>query len=436
MATVTFRAVAYDQDRPTTAPPDTDLWLDIGQSLYTGQEQFVDYFGSITSLERDLLVVASTIFACDIKAKRGMREDINRQMVLTIPVVNVHAFDGQKVTLRRILRKLSNDNWDITFVRAPGDPEPQLTWPSVTGKTLLFSGGLDSLAAAVDLLDEYGPGQVQLASHKTGNTTTIASQNRLHEYLEGRYGAAGRLQRVGLRTGGRNTEEAEFSEDPEITQRTRSFMFLTIAALAARRRGMSEIVMIAENGPLAIHLPLSAGRIGAFSTHTAHPEVVSRATEFFSAVLQYPITVENPFLYKTKAEVVAKLAAHHQEAIPLSMSCWKGARVGKHCGFCIPCYIRRIALEAHGVKVDEWKRDMFEENVGTLPAEDDGKRNLSDLAEFVYNFRTLSDAELDIPYCELNNPYFDRAQSADMYRRFAQEAFTVMGRYPRLGHLL
>jgi len=436
VATVTFHAVAYDRVKPTAGSTDVDLWLDLSQSLYTGEEQFGAHFGGITSLERDLLVVASTIFACDIKAKRGMREDINRQMFLTIPVVNFHAFEGMKVTLRRILRKLSNDNWDITFVRTAGDPEPQMEWPALAGKTLLFSGRLDSLAAAVDLLDEYGPKHVQLASHKTGNTTTIASQNRLHEYLEGRYTTPGQLQRVSLRTGGRNTDEVEFSEDPEITQRTRSFMFLTIAALAARRRGMSEIVMIAENGPLAIHLPLSAGRIGAFSTHTAHPEVVARATEFFTTVLQYYITIENPFLYKTKAEVVQKLATHHQEAIPLSMSCWKGARVGKHCGFCIPCYIRRIALESHGLQVDDWKRNMFEENVGALPADDDGKRNLSDLAEFVFNFRTLSDAELDIPYCELNNSFFDRAQSADMYRRFALEALTVMNRYPRLQHLL
>lgn len=420
---------------PAATPQGADVHLfRVGDNLRTGEKDFERSLGPPTSLERDLLVVASAVLATDIAAKRGERESITRDLHLDIPVVNFHALEAQRVALERMLHFLSHDNWSITYRVEAGLQEQHEARREAQGKTLLFSGGLDSFSAAVDLLDAHGTAGVLLASHVTGNPTTQGSQKHLHSYLEERYG--GSVERIVIRSGGKKTDEVEFSEDPEITQRTRSFMFLTIAALAARRRGMSEIVMIAENGPLAIHLPLSAGRIGAFSTHTAHPEVVARATEFFSAVLQYPITVENPFLYKTKAEVVAKLAAEHQSAIPLSMSCWKGARVGKHCGFCVPCYIRRVALESHGLKVDDWKRNMFETNVGTLPAEDDGKRNLSDLAEFVYNFRTLSDAELDIPYCELNNPYFDRAQSADMYRRFVQETFTVMGRYPALGHLL
>ena len=55
----------------------------------------------------------------------------------------------------------------------------------------------------------------------------------------------------------------------ENSQRTRSFLFLVLGALAARRAGHIEIVYLAENGQMAIHLPLTQGRIGAFSTHTA-----------------------------------------------------------------------------------------------------------------------------------------------------------------------
>jgi hypothetical protein len=31
-----------------------------------------------------------------------------------------------------------------------------------------------------------------------------------------------------------------------------------------------QLIYIAENGQMAIHLPLTQARIGAFSTHTAH----------------------------------------------------------------------------------------------------------------------------------------------------------------------
>jgi hypothetical protein len=79
---------------------------------------------------------------------------------------------------------------------------------------------------------------------------------------------------------------------------------------------------------------------------------------------------------------------------------------------------------------------MFSADVGQLPFDHEGKRNLSELAEFVYSFRTLDDAALDLDYCELNDPSFDRDQAAAMYRRFAAEAHTVLARYPTLTHLL
>ena len=56
-------------------------------------------------------------------------------------------------------------------------------WPKTSGKTLLFSGGLDSLAGAVDLLEEYGVNGVQLASHVTANPVTKGSQADLAAYL-------------------------------------------------------------------------------------------------------------------------------------------------------------------------------------------------------------------------------------------------------------
>jgi 7-cyano-7-deazaguanine synthase in queuosine biosynthesis len=430
-----MRAVVYEKERPDYAGDPVDLWLQIGKNLRTGETDFVKHFGQTTSLERDLLVLASSIFACDVATKRGMREDITRDIELTIPVVNFQAFQSRRKELQSILYFLSHDRWSIGFERVPGEQEPMKDWPASAGKTLLFSGGLDSLSCAVDLLDELGTANVQLASHVTGNPVTITCQKNLHQYLEGRY--CGSIQRVSIRTGGRNVPELQYpTAELEVTQRTRSFTFLTIGVLAARRCGMSEVVVIAENGQMAIHLPLSGARVGAFSTHTAHPEFLSKAREFFPAVLQYPVKIENPYLYKTKAQVVQKLALDHQASIPLSISCWKSARVHGHCGQCIPCYVRRIALEFDGVKADKWTPDMFTADVGNLPFDHEGKRNLTELAEFIRNFRTLSDAELDLDYCELYNDFFERDQAAAMYRCFATEAYTVLARYPQMARLL
>jgi hypothetical protein len=208
-------------------------------------------------------------------------------------------------------------------------------------------------------------------------------------------------------------------------------MFLTIAALAARRGGQSEIVMIAENGQMAIHLPLSAARIGAFSTHTAHPQFVRMAAEYFTSLLEHRTCVTNPFLYKTKAEVVAKVAKEHRPAIPQSVSCWRGSRLSNsnHCGECVPCLVRRIALEANGLRLKEYARDLLSENVGDLQPDDDGKRNLVELAEFAVAFRTYSAADLEMLYPDLINETIDRPLAIAMYKRFADEAVAVLGNY-------
>ena len=62
-------------------------------------------------------------------------------------------------------------------------------------------------------------------------------------------------------------------------------MFLILAALVARRLGRRDLLMIAENGQMAIHLPLSTARIGAFSTHTAHPDVLDSMQTILSSAL-------------------------------------------------------------------------------------------------------------------------------------------------------
>lgn len=426
------RAIVFlDKIKSTSA----DLVLQPGANLYTGIKPFARSFSAPTSLEEDLLVVASTIFACDLAFKRGERENITRSIEVTVPVVNLQAFERVKQILEYLLFVLSHDSWTFKFERAKGTPEDARDWANVRGKTLLFSGGLDSLAGAIDLIDELGPENVQLASHITANLVTKSSQDQLAEYLTKKYKKA--PERIVVRSGGRNFRSLTFpaDSDREETQRTRSFMFLTIAALAARRTGRSKLVMIAENGQMAIHLPLSAARIGAFSTHTAHPEFVSLASEFFTQLLQYSITIENPYLYRTKGEVVEKLVSTHKNAVALSVSCWRGSRLGKsfnHCGQCIPCLIRRIALERNNLLLAEYERDLLLEDVASLPPTDDGKRNLAELGEFAYAFTTQSDGELMASYPDLINEHLDANAAIAMYRRFASEAGAVFVRYPKV----
>ena len=99
---------------------------------------------------------------------------------------------------------------------------------------------------------------------------------------------------------------------------------------------------------MAIHLPLTQGRIGAFSTHTAHPDILVNMEAFLSEALDAPFQISNPYIHLTKAEVVKKVIDLFPDLIPTANSCWRNARLPAgttHCGECIPCFIRRIAIE-------------------------------------------------------------------------------------------
>jgi 7-cyano-7-deazaguanine synthase in queuosine biosynthesis len=198
--------------------------------------------------------------------------------------------------------------------------------------------------------------------------------------------------------------------------------------------------MIAENGQLAIHLPLTAARISAFSTHTAHPEFVYNMSKILQTALSYDIRIQNPYLYMTKAEVVAAALSNDHDVIERTISCWRSARLPAnqtHCGFCVPCLIRRIANEFNGILLNEYGRDIFSEHIALLPADDDAKRNFVELAEFVRFFeQALSPAELLAEYPDLVNEHIDAMQAIAMYHRFAQEARTVFNRYPHLSSLV
>lgn len=406
------------------------LLLVPGQNLITGTAHFAKTVGPPTSLEDDLMLLASSVYAADLAQLRGQVAQFCRGFSLVVPVVNYQAMERIRADIQRLLYFLSGDNWSISFVQREGSPEPRMDWPESAGKTLLFSGGLDSLAGAIDLLEDGG--NVTLVSHITHNQAVKLSQQSLFGYLIEKYGDE--LTRVPIRVGGQKKGALSFPEQREESQRTRSFLFLILAGLVARRSGHRDVVMIAENGQMAIHLPLSTGRIGAFSTHTAHPFFVRGMESLLSTVLGFDIRITNPFLYMTKAEVVRRVVTEHPEAIPLTVSCWRASRVAgekNHCGACVPCLVRRISVEFNGLTLDEYDRNLLTEHIDDLNEDDIGKRNIYDLGEFISRFLATQDHDDFLAdYPELADDSYDADRAVSMYRRFAGEAKEILRRYP------
>lgn len=405
-------------------------------NVFCASKEFEETFEAIAADELDLLRLAAAVFACDRAAARGPREDFGRSIELHLPVYSPELV-RQERAIAVLLRRLSQDAWTIRFY-APTAPPPKAVVNAPkkpNGQTLLFSGGLDSLAGAV----EFGQSKttLSLVSHKTRNPVTDGAQQAL----------VAALKKSGLNVAhhqffvsSRNGGPSGLVHDAENTQRTRSFVFLVLGALCARRTGNAEVLFMAENGQMAIHLPLTTARIGAFSTHTAHPTVLRLAEGFLSAALGFPLTVRNPYVYKTKGEVVAQVANKHPHMVPLSTSCWKNARVqvggATHCGECVPCLVRRVALELYGADPTPYAFDMFRANLQALDPAHDGFRNINDVAEFRMRFATQGNADLLTDFPELYSQDFDSGQAIDMYKRFAKEAGHVLSKYPTLATLL
>ncbi|MFC1897598.1 7-cyano-7-deazaguanine synthase [Chloroflexota bacterium] len=428
------KAILVDQLTPNLR--DT-LQFKPGVNINTGEEKLRRIIGaSLTSLELDLLRVTSAIFATDLAFLRGEGEEITRTIELEIPVVNCALFDRLKEDITFILWHLSHDNWKLTFSQKAGIPESdQPQAPETNDKILLFSGGLDSFSAA--LQKGYAGESLILVSHITANQIISGAQNELGNYLSAKF--PGQFTRYAIRVNpiDKTRNGFPFPKIREDSQRTRTFLFITLAAILARRKGIRNIIFLAENGQLALNVPLTAARISAFTTHTAHPTFLYRMGQFISSTLNYGITIENPFLYQTKAEIVRPIVQHHEEnSIGFSVSCWMSSHMRgttNHCGRCIPCIIRRIANEYNNVFIAEYTVDLFNENILELDETDTGRRNLCELAEFIKFFGQFRNvAEVVYTYPELNNPLFNTQQAVDMYMRFTREANIVFNNYPNL----
>lgn len=407
-----------------------------GDNLISGAKDLEQQFGDLSTIEQDLVTLASAIYAADRASQRGEREDYPRRISLEVSLHNVDRFYPMVPLLTRILRELSQDGWAIKLRQTRAKP----MWGSQNdgdcidstkkGCVLLFSGGLDSLAAAVEFGSQM---PLQLVSHVTRNQVTDRAQSELAKILCAKgMVVAHRKIFVSSRDGGPTGLE----HDLEPSQRTRSVVFMALGAIVARRTGFSKILYMAENGQMAIHLPLSGGRIGAFSTHTAHPSVLVKMKSFLSSVLGIPIDLINPYIYQTKGEVVARVFKGLPDGLPISTSCWRNARVNSkginHCGDCVPCLVRRIAIESNGRDTTKYRRDLFAENIGVLGEDDDGRRNFADITEFVVRFSKHSNKELFDEFPDLICGDFDAGQVIDMYQRFGKEARKVLSGYPQL----
>ena len=320
----------------------------------------------------DLIEIASYIFAADRTTKRGSQilkncgEDWRRNFLIVVAVREPAFWSRPEVksALSEALGFASEDNWTFDFVDNER-PAPLQYYLAVgdeqvdaAGGTsiVLFSGGLDSLAGAVEELTTSNR-HVVLVSHR--NTPAVgAIQKRLATRLATAYPR--RVTHVWV-----DNSLTGKLDDREETQRTRSFFFFAMAAVAAHIEKADRIRFF-ENGIMSVNLPIATQVVGARASRSTHPRTLKLLKDIADLVSDHEIGVDNPFIWETKAEVVRALAScQFAPLITTSYSCAR-SRMGaaafeRHCGTCVQCIQRRISTlgggaaeldEAEGYSID------------------------------------------------------------------------------------
>ena len=332
----------------------------------------------------DFVVLASAVYALDKTILRRSAEDgWTRRFSLSIPVSSPERWNDAAPALTEALSFLTGDRWNFKFtalsdaiilpqcVSRRQHTEALVALCNINS-VCLFSGGVDSLAGAIDEL-EQSASRLLLVGHHDGDIPgPLKDQRSLIEPLRKAY--PGRLQQVLLRVG----QEPAGSE---ITLRSRSLLFIALGLFGATAIGPGVRLLIPENGTIALNFPLTPSRRGSCSTRTVHPHYLKTLGRALRG-LGIPNSFVNPLSSKTKGETVQECANPDliSQLAPMAVSCakrshrrhWK-RRTAQSCGQCMPCIYRRAALHCLGADTEVYGNDVCSGEVALFGSDDSGK---------------------------------------------------------------
>ena len=232
-------------------------------------------------------------------------------------------------------------------------------WEKVTVKNVniskicMFSGGLDSCIGALNLLfDKEDASDMLFVSHYGGGKGTVEYQGMLKDAFINRFNVDENnfVQNYAALV----TKKEDIKED---STRSRSFMFFSHAIAYASAMGKEIELIIPENGLISLNIPLAYTRTGTSSTRTTHPHYMKMLQDLI-VELGIHVKIKNPFQFKTKGEMILECKDREflQEILDKTMSCshpdvgrHQGMKTTMHCGYCLPCTIRRASIQKGGL---------------------------------------------------------------------------------------
>lgn len=359
---------------PVPSPYQDGLVLDLfaepdRSTVATSFGRLVERAGQPTQIALEFLLFGAAVFVADKKVPRIQAPDRwTRDFALRFPVVDPARWAVATPALREAVSFLTGDRWQLEQ-RAEFTHIWGARWRgrAAFDAVCLFSGGLDSLVGAINLLEDPAQPRVLLIGHYD-STLTPQVQRKLANELAGHYGPARvRLVQVLVRPAEeRARQQYPLPSGREATTRSRSLIFISLGLAAASALGGTAPLHMPENGFIALNVPLINARLGSCSTRTAHPFFLNRLHQALS-LLGITNPIVNPLERLTKGEVLARCGNQRllHNLVAQTVSCahpelGRYERTGYgNCGYCFPCLIRRASL--HAVDWDDgtqYQRDI------------------------------------------------------------------------------
>lgn len=298
----------------------------------------------IRPVEQDLVVVAGAIAYADRLVRRLRSKGWSRNLTLTIPVSDpLHWTKGAvSKTLVEAIEYVTGDIWSFAFVQGQAvslvTEQSSMDFTRGNYVVMPFSDGLDSFLQWQLLKKEESRSNV-LRVH----THSRASNRRRNKLID--------LSRD--KSDQRLAMPVSLSKlsHPEPTYRSRTFLFFSIAALAASKVGASRIV-VGENG-VGTHGPGMVPFGDEYPHRTTHPAFTRRLATFINAALGANVSFEHPQQFRTKGQVLKHAISLGVSGWEHTHSCTRSARNqldGLPCGLCGGCLLRRTAVHHAGLR--------------------------------------------------------------------------------------
>jgi len=311
----------------------------------------------------DLIEVASYIYAGDQCVVRGGKtlpkdgQDWKREFRYYLPVrcLQIWQDEDVKAALVSTLRFLSDDYFEFDFRQARKTAKIEDYFDFDQGKpwfdadqVMLFSGGLDSLAGLAETV-KTGSGKIVLVSHRPAPQTDSLQRSLLEDFAQ-LTDSKKRLLHVPVWI----NKDADLTRDTH--QRTRSFLYASLGVALAHVHNLNQAFFF-ENGITSSNLAISPSVLGARASRTTHPRTLKGFSLLFSKLFDRAFSVENPYFWKTKADVIRTiLDCGARELIRHTSSCSRvrtSDPLGRHCGVCSQCVGRRLAILANSAEGDD-----------------------------------------------------------------------------------